>query len=369
MDQPREKIFEEPFPWPPQDEDIRAALLAAWEDGSWGKYHADHTTRLEEALRTHHGVEHVALCCSGTMAVELALRGGKISAGDEVILAAYDFPGNFRAIEAVGARPVLIDLAAGSWCLDVAQIEDALGPNTKAILASHLHGTLADMPAIMDIARRRGLFVVEDACQMHGGMVAGKPAGSWGDAGVLSFGGSKLITAGRGGAVLTSCADVLQRIKVFADRGNETFPLSQLQAAVLLPQWNKLTERNRLRAQQVSRLLAATQDLTHLVPASAATNSENQPAYYKLAWRLPAEEVNRERWLMTAQDLGLLLDAGFRGFARRGQARCRTVGDLKQAQQAARSTIVLHHPILLQPEVVIDRLAEGLRVLAALMTS
>jgi hypothetical protein len=70
----------------------------------------------------------------------LALRGLKIGAGDEVILAAYDFPGNFRAIEAVGARPVIIDLAAGSWSLDVAQVAKAIAPRTKAVIASHLHG-------------------------------------------------------------------------------------------------------------------------------------------------------------------------------------------------------------------------------------
>jgi dTDP-4-amino-4,6-dideoxygalactose transaminase len=370
-----QKIFDGPFPWPMVDVDVREVLLTAWRDGSWGHYHADHTSRLEERLRQHFSLPHVMLCCSGTVAVELALRGGKIGPGDEVILAAYDFPGNFRAIEAVGARPVLIDVAAGSWTIDLNQFESGIGPQTKGLIVSHLHGTLADMPAIMEIARRRGLFVVEDACQMHGGSIAGKPAGSWGDAGILSFGGSKLVTAGRGGAVLSSQADVQQRMTIYAERGNETFPISQLQAAVLNPQWDKLAERNRFRAQQVARLIAMTNDLTAFKSSSATASNndatisaENEPAYYKFGWQL-VRGAQRERWLSAAQALGLPVDAGFRGFSRRGTARCRSIGGLEHAREAAASTVVLHHPVLLQSDEIIARLAQGLRMLDGLMDS
>src|SRR5437868_5651821 len=97
-----------PPSWPPRDEAILAALQAAYADGSWGRYHGPHCERLRELLAEMHGTPHVWLCSSGTIAVELALRGLKVSADDEVILAAYDFPGNFRAIEAVGALPVLV---------------------------------------------------------------------------------------------------------------------------------------------------------------------------------------------------------------------------------------------------------------------
>ena len=97
---------EGPPRWPRNHEAVKAALAAAYTDGSWGRYHGPHCERLCELLTQLCGVRHAWLCCSGTIAVELALRGLKIGPGDEVILAAYDFPGHFRAIEAVGARPV-----------------------------------------------------------------------------------------------------------------------------------------------------------------------------------------------------------------------------------------------------------------------
>src|SRR5690606_8468971 len=138
----------------------------------------------------------------------LALRGLKIGPGDEVLLAGYDFAGNFRAIEAVGARPALIDINPATWCLDVDLLESAIGPETRAVIASHLHGGLVPMRRLMQLASARGIAVVEDACQAPGAIIDGRRAGTWGDAGVLSFGGSKLLTAGRGGAVLTQSAEV-----------------------------------------------------------------------------------------------------------------------------------------------------------------
>src|SRR5439155_13826144 len=133
---------EGPPAWPRPDETVKAALAAAYADGSWGRYHGPHCERLCESLTQLCGIRQAWLCCSGTIAVELALRGLKIGPGDEVILAAYDFPGNFRAIEAIGARPVLLDLAANSWTLDIEQVAAAISPQTKAVIASHLHGSL-----------------------------------------------------------------------------------------------------------------------------------------------------------------------------------------------------------------------------------
>src|SRR5262245_62113859 len=138
--------------WPRPSEAICAALAAAYADGSWGRYHGPHSDRLIELLCELCGIRHAWLCSSGTIAVEVALRGLKIIPGDEVILAAYDFPGNFRAIEAIGARPVLVDLAPDSWTIDVDQVAAAISPDTKAVIASHLHASLADMPRLRNLA-------------------------------------------------------------------------------------------------------------------------------------------------------------------------------------------------------------------------
>jgi len=365
---------EGPPTWPKPCEAVREALAAAYADGSWGRYDGPHGERLREQLCELTGTRHAWLCSSGTLSVELALRGLKIGPGDEVVLAAYDFPGNFRAIEAVGARPVLVDLAPGTWTLDIEQVAAAAGPQTKAILASHLHGSLADMPRLKETARRLGIAIIEDACQAPGAVVAGRKAGSWGDCGVLSFGGSKLLTAGRGGAIVTSRAEIVQRIKIFCERGNEAFPLSELQAAVLLPQLPLLANANEQRRIAARRLIKLGGELPGLTPLRLADDAEHQSVLYKLPWLLggnadacdsPAFEQQRRRFLAAIQAEGVALHEGFRGFARRTNQRCRSLGDLHYARAAAAGTIILHHPVLLEPESTIDRVAQAMRKVAA----
>ncbi len=344
-----------PFDWPIADEEVLAALEAAFRDGSWGRYLGPHGEALVGDFRTFFAREHAILCSSGTIGVEIALRGCGVEADDEVILAGYDFPGNFRAIEAIGARPVLVDVDANTWCLDAEALEEATkadGSRVKAVLVSHLHGGLANMPKIIALARDQRWAVVEDACQQPGATIEGRPVGSWGDASVLSFGGSKLLTAGRGGAVLTDNAHIHQRMKVHAERGNQAFPLSELQAAVLRPQLVKLAERNQLRAQRVATLRQATTKLSAwLRPVACRPNW--QPVYYKLAWSFtPAENEPemRDKLIAMLYAAGAPIDAGFRGFVGRTDRRCRKAGTLDCSTKLSRSTVIMHHPVLLAHE-------------------
>lgn len=350
---------EGPPGWPPADPDVLEALQQAYADGSWGRYRGPNSLRLSKALVEMFRVEHVSLCCSGTFAVELALRGVKVGPGDEVILAGYDFPGNFRAIQAVGATPVLVDVDPQNWNLAAARLPSARSDKTRAVLVSHLHGGLAPMREVMAFAAEHGLAVVEDACQAPGAAIEGRLAGSWGDVGVLSFGGSKLLTAGRGGAILTRRADVQQRAKIFCEQGNHAFPLSELQAAVLLPQVVTLAQLNARRLAAVGRLRRALAGLPGIRPLVNSV-SDAQPAYYKVGMQYLPEELAgrpRDEFIAAVQAEGLAIDAGFRGFALRSPRRCRAADDLAESRRAAVSSLVLHHPLLLEPDDAIDRAA------------
>ena len=130
------------------------ALQDAWRDGSWGKYQGGHVERLEERLAREQGVPFAAVCSGGTLAVELALRTLKVGPGDEVVLAAYDYPGNFLAVHAVGARPVLADVAPDDWNVDLTSLAEALGPAVRAVIVSHLHGGLVPMRELTDLNLR-----------------------------------------------------------------------------------------------------------------------------------------------------------------------------------------------------------------------
>lgn len=342
-----------PPTWPPDDPEILDALQAAYRDGSWGKYDSGHCTRLAEALASYHGVEFALPVGSGTFAVELALRALGVGPGDEVVLAAYDFGGNFLAVHAVGAHPVLIDVAPGNWNLDVERLGAALGKPVKAIIASHLHGGFVPMRELMTCAGDCGLAVIEDAAQCPGAMVQGKRAGTWGDVGILSFGGSKLLTAGRGGALLTARPVIHQRARTLLMRGNLVCPLSELQAAVLLPQLAKLDARNQLRARHVQILREALAGVPGLTMFRNAEDEGNQPGYYKVGFQYDAEAFGlpRERFLAAMRAEGIAMDAGFAALhVGRSPKRYRRGSSLAEAEKAHAEALVLHHPVLLGTE-------------------
>ena len=349
---------------------VRESVLASIEDGDWGAYHGKYTSQLITDLQQLLSVDHVVLCCSGTIAVELALRGAGVCAGDEVVLAAYDFPGNFRAVEAIGATPVLVDVQAGGWVVEPNDIAAAISDKTKAILVSHLHGQIADIPKIKSIVESNGnsIKIVEDACQSPGGSFGGRSLGTLGDVGVFSFGGSKLLSAGRGGAVVTDDESIAQRIKVFSERGNDSFPLSQLQAAALLPQLDQLDELTERRLESALFLCEQINCIDGLATLSTFGGSErsaqNTSVFYKIPVRIDIECVDVETLVANLQANGLPIGLGFRGFYRRSKRRCRKPVELSNSKIAAEQSLLISHPVLLHDrstlELVVDCFKQSL---------
>jgi len=357
---------EGPPSWPPAWEEVSEALARSLREGDWGKYDGPNARLLADRLASYHQVEFVELCCSGTFAIELALRSLPVGPGDEVILAAYDFIGNFNDIVAVGARPVLVDLDLENWNLNPDLIAEAIGPATRAILVTHLHGGVVPMRAVMNIAREHGLWVIEDACQMPGAIIEGRRAGAWGDVGILSFGGSKLLSAGRGGALLTSSPEIKQRAQIYCNRGNHAYPLSELQAAVLIPQLERLDERNSRRAAGVSKLAARLMGVPGLKLLRNRAESTS-PGYYKLGFQYDGESfggLSRERFVAAARAEGIEFNVGLRSFHLcRSSRRFRKVGELAVATSADANMIVLHHPVLLEGDEALDQVARCIQKL------
>jgi len=209
---------------------------------------------------------------NGTDAIELTLRAMGIGAGDEVITQANTFIATAEAISAVGATPVFADVERATASIDPASIEVHITPRTKAVIPVHLYGRPANMTAILEIARKHGLRVIEDACQAHGARWEGRRAGSLGDAACFSFYFSKNLGAyGEGGAVTTNDSALAERVRLYRDHGSRVryehevvgrnCRMDEIQAAVLeiklryLEQWN---EQRRHNAARLSSLLADT---------------------------------------------------------------------------------------------------------------
>jgi dTDP-4-amino-4,6-dideoxygalactose transaminase len=353
-----------PPAWPPPDPEIFEVLQQAYEGGWWGKYQAGQCERLEMLLRELHQIEHVLLCGSGNYAVELGLRALKIGPGDEVILAAYDYPGNFLSIHSVGAMPVLVDVERRSWNLSLEAVQEAIGPATRAILAAHLHGGRVPMRELMALAKEKGLVVLEDAAQAPAAFIDGRRAGTWGDAGVLSFGGSKLLCAGRGGALLTPHADVAQRARNHLLRaGNIVCPLSELQAALLMPQLCKLDQRHDRRWRNVQALCQALAGLVGVQPF-VQPDEEPMPAFYKLGvqYEETAFGLPRTRLLAALRAEGIAVDEGFAAaHVTRSPKRYRQGSALKEADRAHHGCVQLNHPILLETPEEMRQLAQAWR--------
>jgi dTDP-4-amino-4,6-dideoxygalactose transaminase len=353
----------EPPTWPVAEPSVRQALEEAYASGAWGRYDGGLVTKLEAELAEYHDVPHVITTASGTIAVELALRAAGVSRGDEVIEAAYDYSGNFLTIHALSAVPVLIDIDPKSGNMDPSRLAEAITPATKAILVSHLHGGLVSMREVMELARARGIPVIEDAAQCPGAMVQGRHAGTWGDAGVLSFGGSKLLTAGRGGAILTVKPMIAQRARIWQMRGNLVAPLSELQAAVLRPQLALLDLNNRTRASGVAILREALRDLPGLRLFEMDLD-QSQPGYYKVGLFYDAEKfgLHRNKFRAALCAEGVAIDEGFRALhVERSPVRFRAAGTLDHASRAHESVLVLHHPILLAPAEAMTEIATAVR--------
>jgi dTDP-4-amino-4,6-dideoxygalactose transaminase len=248
--------------------EISEAIERALDDGHYVL--TEEVGSFEQSFAAFNGVQHCVGVGNGTEALHLALRALGIGPGDEVITAANTFVATALAIAHTGASPVLVDVDPDDYLIDVELIERAITPRTKAILPVHLYGQPADMRSILEIARKHGLAVVQDACQAHGASIGGVPAASFGDAACFSFYPSKNLGAcGDGGAVVTSNTELANRVRMLRNLGQQAkhdfamlgfnSRLDSIQAAILsaklpyLPRWNDARRRAAARYRELLR--------------------------------------------------------------------------------------------------------------------
>jgi dTDP-4-amino-4,6-dideoxygalactose transaminase len=227
---------------------------------------------FEEEFAAYQGVKFAAGCNTGTSALHLALLAAGIGEGDEVITVSHTFMATVSSIRYAGAKPVFVDVDPVTYTMDPKLIEGAITPKTKAIIPVHLYGQMADMDPIMEVAKKHNLLVLEDACQAHGAEYKGKKAGSIGHMGAFSFyPGKNLGACGEGGAFVTSDPELIKRVRMFRDWGQEkryhhvvegyNYRMDGIQGAFLrvklrhLPAW---TEARRAHAAKYAELWQGT---------------------------------------------------------------------------------------------------------------
>jgi perosamine synthetase len=174
---------------------------------------------FEQAIAAYIGVPHAVAVSSGTAGLHLALLAHGIGPGDEVVVPSFTFIAVANAVRYTGAHPVFADIDAASLNLSPAGVEAAITPRTRALIAVHTFGRPADMPALLAIARRHNLIVIEDACEAIGAELNGRRVGCFGDAAVFAFYPNKQITTGEGGIVVSGDASTARRIRALRNHG------------------------------------------------------------------------------------------------------------------------------------------------------
>ncbi|MGE5502856.1 MAG: DegT/DnrJ/EryC1/StrS family aminotransferase [Actinomycetota bacterium] len=278
------------------------AYLAECIDTGWISSDGPFVARFEQAFAAHAGRRHAVAVTNGSAALEAAVVALGIGPGDEVILPTLTIISCASAVVRAGATPVVVDSRPGDWCMDVGAVERCITPRTKAIMAVHLYGLPVDMQALMGVAERHGLKVIEDAAEAIGLEAGGRTCGSFGEVSCFSFYPNKHVTTGEGGMVLTDDDQVAERLRSLRNLCFQpqrrfvheelgwNLRMSNLQAAVGLAQLERLPEtraRKRALGLRYTELLSDVAEI-RLPPTHSAAGDDN--CYWAMAVEL-AESV------------------------------------------------------------------------------
>ena len=301
--------------WPVWDKKEEKALLEVLRSGVWS-YNGPKETQFNNAFARFIGSKYALSVANGTVSLQLALEAMGIGLGDEVIVPGLTWQATAGAVLDVNAVPILVDVCEDTWCIDPAKAEKAVTPRTKAIIPVHLYGCLADMDAIMKLARKHRLWVIEDCAHKHGGQWKGRKAGSIGDAGSFSFQLSKLMTAGEGGALTTSNSKLFEKLDALRNCGRRpekqtrvdkgsghygsegdfiqsgNYRMTDFQAALLLESLKRLPAQNRIREQNAKYVNSLLSELPGIAPMRR-DKRETMGAYYNFSFRYSEDKFKR----------------------------------------------------------------------------
>ena len=315
--------------WPPYDEREKELLLQVLESHNWGGYPEPNywAGKFAEQFAAYHDAKYGICAANGTVTLEVALRALGLKAGDEVIVPTLTWTATAACAVYLNMVPVFADIRTDNFTIDPASIETQITDKTKAIIPVHLGSSIADMDAIMALAQKHGLYVIEDCAHMHGAKWRGKGVGSIGHLGSFSFQSSKLMTAGEGGMLLTSDEMLAQKCHSLVNCGRKeasyedfegwnlgwNYRISEFQAAVLVAQLEKLDKFTQMRAENAAYL---TEQLKPIEGITTIWHDERttQSAHYQYIFKYdPAgfKGLHRDRFLEAMMAEGIILDGDF----------------------------------------------------------
>lgn len=322
-------VRQAPFPgWPVFDAREEKALLETLRSGRWYRGNGDHVRQFEEAWARATGARRCLATCNGTSALFVSLNALDVQPGDEVIVPPYTFIATVNVVLRQFALPVFVDTDPETFQMDASKLEAAITERTRAIIPVHLGGNVCDLDRILEIARRRNIPVIEDACQAHMAEWKGRKVGTFGATGCFSFQASKNLNSGEGGAVLTGDDALYERAYAFHNNGsglkaigtNFTYAstghnlrLTEFQAALLMAQMTRLEEQVRTRSANGAYLSSLLEKIPGIRPARQYPGCTLN-AYHLYMFRYDAREfagLPRELFLKALRAEGIPAAGGY----------------------------------------------------------
>ena len=321
------RVRERSFPvWPVWDQADEEALLQVLRSGHWGRGDGHRVRAFEEAFAAYQDAGYGVACNSGTAALRIALLAAGLRAGDEVIVPPYTFVATATAVVEANCVPVFADIQPDTYNIDPEAIERSITPRTRAIIPVHFAGQAAEMERILQIARRRGLVVIEDAAHAHGAAYQGRKLGSIGDMGCFSFQSSKNLTAGEGGMIITNATNYERLCRSVHNCGRlpagawyehhivgGNYRMTEFQGALLLAQLGRLEAQSAIREANGRYLNDRLAEIPGIRPLTRG-HGETRHSYHLYIFRYDADAfdgVPRDRFLQALEAEGIPCSGGY----------------------------------------------------------
>lgn len=327
-----EKLRKQAYPeWPQYDErELRnldeVTRSRHWFAGMRGGEPGSRVAEFEKRFAAYCGVAHAVANTTGTASIEIALRAAGIGPGDEVIVPALTFIATASAVIITGAKPVMVDVEEEHYCIDPAQVAAAITGHTRAIIPVHFGGHCCDMDALLPLAQKHSLVVMEDAAHAHGATWHGRKAGSLGQSGTFSFQESKTMTAGEGGIITTNDAELAElciQHRSCGRRAGESWyvhyvlpenkRMVEFEAAVLLAQLERFPGQLAARQHSASYLNKHLTGIPGITPVLNDPRCETN-GYYLFQFRYDAAkfgDVSRDTFVRALEAEGIPCHIGY----------------------------------------------------------
>ena len=305
-----EPVRKESYPkWPIFTEKDKQDLVVVLDDGRMTSITGPKVKEFEEKFANKFGVKYALAAASGVTAIHLALASLEIGPGDEVLVPAHTFIGTAIPVLMANAIPIFVDIDEDTFNIDVTKIESAITNKTRAIMPVHLNGLCAEMDEILRLAKKYNLFVIEDACQAHGGYYKGKMAGTIGDIGCFSFFEDKVMTTGEGGMLITNNERFYNLARCVSSYGEEVvknigerkyehimlgfnYRMGSLNAAIGINQLDRLEEMVEKRNRNASYLIKNLENEDGIITPKKFDYCKN--AFYKFVCRINRKLISVE---------------------------------------------------------------------------